>query len=222
MIYAHYYYPDVASTGQILTELAEGLRDNFHTTVICTVPSYTGKISQDELAELSEQNPAYTSNDNVGKSGIEQVMELDLQGIKGSETIYVNNMGKVMATTDVVEPKSGNHVYLSLDKNLQVAVYNIIEQKLAGIIVSKMRNVIYYDPSSESDSSDIIIPISDVYFALINNSIININEFDDSDAQPNESAIYDAFIKKQEQIFNFLSNQLYEKFTPSRLFRRVR
>ena len=46
LIYAHYYYPDVASTGQILTELAEGLRDNFHTTVICTVPSYTGKIDQ--------------------------------------------------------------------------------------------------------------------------------------------------------------------------------
>lgn len=46
LIYAHYYYPDVASTGQILTELAEGLQDKFHTTVICTVPSYTGKISQ--------------------------------------------------------------------------------------------------------------------------------------------------------------------------------
>ena len=46
LIYAHYYYPDVASTGQILTELAEGLKDTFHTTVICTVPSYTGKIPQ--------------------------------------------------------------------------------------------------------------------------------------------------------------------------------
>lgn len=46
LIYAHYYYPDVASTGQILTELAEGLKDSFHITVICTVPSYTGKIPQ--------------------------------------------------------------------------------------------------------------------------------------------------------------------------------
>ena len=47
LIYAHYYYPDVASTGQILTELAEGLNDTFHTTVICTVPSYTGKIDKE-------------------------------------------------------------------------------------------------------------------------------------------------------------------------------
>ena len=44
LIYAHYYYPDVASTGQILTELAEGILDTFKVTVICVVPSYTGKI----------------------------------------------------------------------------------------------------------------------------------------------------------------------------------
>lgn len=46
LIYAHYYYPDVASTGQILTDLAEGLQDKFDITVICTVPSYDGKISR--------------------------------------------------------------------------------------------------------------------------------------------------------------------------------
>ncbi|WP_242826890.1 glycosyltransferase family 4 protein [Butyrivibrio sp. MC2013] len=46
LIYAHYYYPDVASTGQILTELAEGLNESLHITVICTVPSYTGKIDK--------------------------------------------------------------------------------------------------------------------------------------------------------------------------------
>lgn len=46
LIYAHYYYPDVASTGQILTELAEGLKDDFDITVICTVPSYSGKIER--------------------------------------------------------------------------------------------------------------------------------------------------------------------------------
>lgn len=44
LIYAHYYAPDVASTGQILKELAEGLKDKFHITVICVVPSYSGCI----------------------------------------------------------------------------------------------------------------------------------------------------------------------------------
>ena len=44
LIYAHYYAPDVASTGQIVTELTEGMLDKFNITVICVVPSYTGKI----------------------------------------------------------------------------------------------------------------------------------------------------------------------------------
>lgn len=45
LIYAHYYHPDVASTGQILKELAEGMLEEFEITVICVVPSYTGVIS---------------------------------------------------------------------------------------------------------------------------------------------------------------------------------
>ena len=45
-MYAHYYHPDVASTGQILTELAEGMKEQFDITVICVVPSYTGVIPQ--------------------------------------------------------------------------------------------------------------------------------------------------------------------------------
>ena len=44
LVYAHYYHPDVASTGQILKELCEGLKDRFNITVICVVPSYTGTI----------------------------------------------------------------------------------------------------------------------------------------------------------------------------------
>lgn len=44
LIYAHYYHPDVASTGQILKELAEGMITKFSITVICVVPSYGGKV----------------------------------------------------------------------------------------------------------------------------------------------------------------------------------
>ena len=44
LIYAHYYIPDTASTGQILRELAEGMLDKFNITVICVVPSYLGIV----------------------------------------------------------------------------------------------------------------------------------------------------------------------------------
>ena len=44
VILAHYYFPDAASTGQLLQEQAEGMLKEFDVTVICVVPSYTGKI----------------------------------------------------------------------------------------------------------------------------------------------------------------------------------
>ena len=46
LVYAHYFYPDVASTGQILTELCQGLQEDFDITVICVVPSYDGKVDE--------------------------------------------------------------------------------------------------------------------------------------------------------------------------------
>lgn len=46
LIYAHYYIPDTASTGQILRELAEGLLNQFDVSVICVVPSYLGIVEK--------------------------------------------------------------------------------------------------------------------------------------------------------------------------------
>lgn len=59
LVYAHYYYPDVASTGQILKELCEGMKDVFDITVICVVPSYTGKIE-----DRYKTNKYYNENIN--------------------------------------------------------------------------------------------------------------------------------------------------------------
>ncbi|SMQ85075.1 Glycosyltransferase involved in cell wall bisynthesis [Bacillus sp. OV166] len=52
LIYAHYYIPDVASTGQILKELAEGMLHEFDITVICVVPSYTGKVAAEYKTKI--------------------------------------------------------------------------------------------------------------------------------------------------------------------------
>lgn len=46
LIYAHYYIPDTASTGQIISELSEGMLEHFNVTVICVVPSYLGIVEE--------------------------------------------------------------------------------------------------------------------------------------------------------------------------------
>ena len=102
---------------------------------------YTGKISSDELTDLNEQvvaeggsEDAYTINDVVGKSGIESYMETTLQGTKGSEKVVVDNTGKVITILERKEAQPGADVYLTIDKDLTEAVYNIVEQKLAGLV----------------------------------------------------------------------------------------
>ena len=91
---------------------------------------YTGKISEEEYKELSAKNQAYTRNDVVGKAGIEQVMELSLQGKSGQKNVCVDNLGKIVEVKSQTDPVAGNDLYLTIDKDLQKAVYCLLEQKM--------------------------------------------------------------------------------------------
>ncbi|MFV0464893.1 MAG: penicillin-binding transpeptidase domain-containing protein [Lachnospiraceae bacterium] len=165
---------------------------------------YTGKISSEEYTSLSAQNPDYSLTDIVGKSGIEQYMDPTLQGVKGSETVYVDNLGKVIQTLDQIQPQAGNDVYLSIDADLQEVTYNLLEQELAGILYDKIENIKNFDNDSVVSASDIIIPIDDVYFALINNNTIDITHLSSEEATDVESTVYAAFLTKQAQVFDEL------------------
>lgn len=170
---------------------------------------YTGKVSQEDLEELqaSDNGKAYDLNDTVGKLGIEKSMEGDLQGTKGSETIFVNSVGKVTETTDYVEPAAGNDVYLTIDKDLQIAVYKILEERLAGILCTNIINAKEFD-TSEVASSKIKIPIYDVYFALINNNVIDTDHFKERDAGEIEKQVYEAFLLRKANVFDQIRNEL--------------
>ena len=139
---------------------------------------YTGKISDSEYDDLSAQDDSYSKSDIIGKAGIEQVMELQLQGKKGAETVYVNNLGKVLQVKDYKDSSAGNNVYLSIDATLQMAVYDLLEQELAGILNSKIVN------AKTSESSELYIPIYKVYNALIENSVIDTSAMADAQREP--------------------------------------
>ena len=185
------------------------------------VLGYTGKISSEELTELNEEAVAaggsantYSINDVVGKSGIEAYMETTLQGTKGFERVIVDNTGKVMNIVERVEPQSGNDVYLTIDKELTEAVYNIVEQKMAGLLSSKIVNAKTYVAGENSDSSDIVIPIYDVYFALIDNQIIDVKRFSQEDAGEKEAEVYDKFLAYRQSVYDELRYELTEGMTP--------
>lgn len=169
---------------------------------------YTGKVSTEELEELQKKNKDYDSNDIVGKSGIEQYMETSLQGKKGSETLFVDNVGTVVETTDHKDAGVGSNVYLTIDMELQKAVYDMLEQKIAGILVSKIRNIKDYTPTLNSKADDIVIPIDDVYFAMFNNNIIDIKQLSAEDATDTERKVYATFENKKSSAINSIIGQL--------------
>ena len=104
-------------------------------------------------------------------------MDTTLKGKKGTVKLYVNNVGKVLDTVQGKKAKAGNDLYLTIDADLQVAAYNILEQELAGIILSKLQNTLNYDRTKVSDGSDVIIPVGDVYNSFISNDILDMTHF---------------------------------------------
>ena len=180
---------------------------------------YTGKISDEELAELNEVDPEeryphhYELNDMVGKAGIEQVMEKELQGTKGSQEIFVDNLGRITETGKRVNPVAGNNLTLTIDSDLQSAIYKILEQKIAGIVVSKIRNIRSTEISDDVASSDIVIPIDDVYYALINNNVISLSHMASEAAGANETEVQEVFDAKLMETLASLRVELTENET---------
>lgn len=171
---------------------------------------YTGRASSEELEALREQNPSYANDAIIGKAGIEQYMELTLQGTDGQETVSVDNLGKVLKIDEKtkVAPVAGNDVYLTIDTDWQSGIYEILKQRVAGILLSKIEAVKSYDYEGIRDASRIIIPIYDVYNALVENSVIDITKFGEEEASETEKKLYAKFQQKQQEVFDTITNRL--------------
>ena len=150
---------------------------------------YTGKISDEQMTELNgkitDEDNKYALNDIVGKTGVEASMELTLSGNKGYDRVIVDTTGKVLSVIDEKKGVAGNDVYLTIDSDLQKGIYHLIEEMLAGILIEKIvnRNL------TESDKTNWLIPIKDVYFQIINNNIADIEKFNLEGASENERSI---------------------------------
>ena len=165
-----------------------------------SIVGYVGKVSTDELEELKDEFGDAELTDSTGKVGIEKYMNTYLTGKKGSETIYVDSLGNPISSTKTKEPESGKDVYLSIDKNLQINTYKLLEQEIAGILCSKIANIKDFPTNENTNGSDILIPIYDVYYALISNNLVDSSKLNDSDASDCEKNIYNAFKAKEEEV----------------------
>ncbi len=171
---------------------------------------YTGRVSSEDLAELQAEDSRYNSESVVGKSGIEKVFESVLQGSDGQETVNVDRFGKVTQINDEmrIEPHAGGNVYLNLDSQLQMAVYKILEQRIAGILSTVIIQADSFDSSDVDDTASIMIPITDVYVALVDNGVLDVPHFYEEDASETEKEIAEIFADKQREVFGKIQQQL--------------
>ena len=100
------------------------------------------------------------------------------------------------------EPKAGNNLYLSIDKNLQITAYNLIEEKLAGIILKNEILDIDHFATSEAQATE-----QEVYAAYSQRLDTAINEII-TELQSSSAEPYEDLSKEMQAYMNYIEADL--------------
>lgn len=191
-------------------DIAENMDRVYNDSIpFASIIGYIGKVQADQVTDLNASGTSdYSLNDLIGRTGIEQSMESELKGTKGSRSMVVDNVGHIMQVTSETQPVAGNDVYLSIDRDLQVGIYHLLEQHLAGVLATKLVN--QDTPNDENtDSTERLIPIKDAYYQLINNNVLSLDHMNGSDASSNEKNITSKFNSYVDSSMEQIRSQLY-------------
>ncbi|HIX71434.1 MAG TPA: peptidase [Candidatus Anaerobutyricum stercoripullorum] len=175
-----------------------------------SIIGYTGQISSEELDEKEEDG--YAADAVVGKAGMEKYLEEDLHGKDGYREVLVDNMGRVLEETDYVrKPGTGQDVYLTIDRDLQQKVYDILEKKIADILLEHMIDARTFDKEAVSDTTEIRIPVYEAYQACFSNHLIDPEHFGEEDATELEREMLKRQKKQKKAVCQEIQETLLEQ-----------
>jgi len=123
------------------------------------VLGYVGKITDEEVKEKGESED-YQSTDWLGKSGLEYYYESELRGQNGKEQVEVDSKGKVKEVVAVSQPTAGQDIILTIDKDFQDEVSNILSRNLQSKATNKATAVVL-DPRSGEILALVSLPCYD-------------------------------------------------------------
>ena len=169
---------------------------------------YTRDINAEKL-ELMEPL-GYDSDDQVGFTGIEKELEPYLRGYDGSQKVEVNNLGRTMMVLEETAPIMGNDVYLTIDHDLQIETYHILEQQMAQIIVDKL-----YMTYPKSDDKRFIL-LKDVFDSIFRYELIDIDFLDESESVAGEG-IAETMREMKNQLIESASAEILSNSLPKDL-----
>ncbi|MCA9388308.1 penicillin-binding protein 2 [Candidatus Berkelbacteria bacterium] len=101
-------------------------RDYLRVPGLSHLLGYTGKVGEEEIQDSS----LYTYSSTVGRAGLEQVYEPDLQGKLGYEQVEVDAKGFFQRQVGLKEPIAGQTLKLSLDLELQKKAAEALKAKI--------------------------------------------------------------------------------------------
>ena len=90
-----------------------------------------GYVSEINDAELEKKkDDGYKSGDIIGKFGLERIYDQLIRGVDGGEQVEVDVSGKPVQILGLKEPIPGADLYLTIDKDLQLAAEQAVDEQL--------------------------------------------------------------------------------------------
>lgn len=132
-------------------------------TLAAHILGYLGKIPSTQQEQyLNNEEEKYSKDDIVGLFGIEKTQESKLHGTDGYKKVKVDAVGNITEELEVVEPISGDTIYLTIDKDLQEVAEKALEKTLkllqyGGVYESDYGNVSVSGGNKNAKSGAVIV-----------------------------------------------------------------
>ncbi len=125
------------------------------------VLGYLGKIAQDYEIQEYVVEKGYSTDDIIGKTGLEEKFEDYLRGVKGKKTVEVNNVGRTIRSVSSQAPVPGDDVYLTMDLRLQKKAEESLKKGLdrireGGVFESEWGDFAYKDKFENARSGALV------------------------------------------------------------------
>lgn len=101
----------------------------YNTQYAAHILGYVQAMSEEDMAKYrpQDENSGYDYDTKVGRDGVEYTFEDWLHGTNGTARVTRTASGTITSTVYTEDPVPGNHVYLTIDIQLQEAVERILE-----------------------------------------------------------------------------------------------
>ena len=101
----------------------------YNTQYAAHILGYVQAMSEEDMEKYrpQDENSGYDYDTKVGRDGVEYTFEDWLHGTNGTARVTRTSSGTITSTVYTEDPVPGNHVYLTIDIQLQEAVERILE-----------------------------------------------------------------------------------------------